>query len=187
MVKRPLAVLKVGDGWRADLDRTGNEAAVAAVLHQVAPQHALPVVAFDAQRNVLLMEAAPEPWRSWKQWMLAGAVDVQVAHGAGNLFRRIHDAGSHHPDAAQIHGRKHFESLRIDPFLRWLLPRHPDVADELHAVIALLEPPGDHLVHGDSSPKNIPVSDKGQIHLIDHEVAHLGDPQVSACAAPSST
>lgn len=176
VVKRPLAELKVGDGWHAELDRTANEVAFAAVLTDIAPRHALAVLAFDADRNIFVMQAAPPSARSWKQDLMAGRIDTGVAAVCGRLLASIHDRGTAHPGAAGIEGAKHFESLRIEPFLRYVLPQHPQVAEPVTAVIDHLTGSGTHLVHGDFSPKNILVSPGGGVHLIDHEVAHLGNP-----------
>jgi aminoglycoside phosphotransferase (APT) family kinase protein len=70
-----------------------------------------------------------------------------------------------------------FFDLRLEPFLLAVGRRHPDLGPRMHAMVTHLRDTAICLVHGDFSPKNLLISPDGQVLLIDHEVAHWGDPQ----------
>jgi fructosamine-3-kinase len=68
-----------------------------------------------------------------------------------------------------------FESLRLEPYYVFKAERVPAAAPYLLALVEQTRARHDTLVHGDFSPKNILVHD-GRLILLDHEVAHVGDP-----------
>jgi 5-methylthioribose kinase len=65
--------------------------------------------------------------------------------------------------------------LRVDPFYRRVQERRPEVAAAIAPLIAELHERAEALCHGDFSPKNLLVHDRG-LTLVDYETAHLGDP-----------
>ena len=113
---------------------------------------------------------------------MAGDCNPQLAAQAGELLARIHTYSASQPALAQtfqhIPGSPtdSFEQLRVDPYLRTVARRHPDIAAQINAVIGEMEAQPLALVHGDFSPKNILVKPNGTLVLLDAEVAHWGDP-----------
>src|SRR5699024_9875070 len=82
-----------------------------------------------------------------------------------------------HPGTARAFGdTTHFTTLRLDPYLREVRRRQPDLTRHVQARIDLLTRPGRCLVHGDASPKNLLVTPSEDVLAIDHEVAHWGQP-----------
>jgi 5-methylthioribose kinase len=78
--------------------------------------------------------------------------------------------------AAEFADRSFFVELRVEPYLLQAATRHPELADELGWLAERLLDPGLCLVHGDFSPKNLLVTPAGGLLLLDHEVAHWGQP-----------
>ena len=127
------------------------------------------VLDLDAQSFTLVMEAAPESWRPWKALLLEGEADPAVATRLGVLLAVVHSAD------ADIGSAESFEAQRVDPYLRTIQRRHPDLAGPIGAYIERLLATRLCLVHGDYSPKNVLVGDEG-LWVIDWEVVHRGDP-----------
>jgi hypothetical protein len=93
------------------------------------------------------------------------------------MLGRIHAASATRADLARAFAdMSFFDELRIDPYLRYLAARTPDLAPALDAIAAELLKTGACLVHGDFSPKNLLVPPDGNVLLVDHEVAHWGHP-----------
>ena len=86
--------------------------------------------------------------------------------------------------ASEFANREYFEQLRIDPFFIRIAQRNPDLAPNVSEVIAALRAPGEALVHGDYSPKNLLV-DGAEVVILDCEVAHWGNPRfdIAFCLA----
>ncbi len=181
VVKRALPELTVGDGWYADVARAGTEARFAQVLDELVPGACPRVLAIDEQTHTFVMECAPEGSRTWKHDLLAEAVDQHVAAQVGALFGDLHARSSTHLDAAETFAdTTHFTTLRLDPYLREVQRRHPDLTEPVQATIDLLTRSGRCLVHGDASPKNLLVTPSGDVLAIDHEVGHWGHPAFDA-------
>jgi 5-methylthioribose kinase len=68
-----------------------------------------------------------------------------------------------------------FVQLRVDPFYRRIQERRPEVAALVEPLIEQLLTVKEALCHGDYSPKNILVHERG-FTLVDYETAHFGDP-----------
>jgi hypothetical protein len=74
-----------------------------------------------------------------------------------------------------------FDAQRLDPYLRTLAKRTPDLAGQILSVLEQTATTKLALVHGDVSPKNILVSrDDGHPVLLDAECAWFGDPAFDA-------
>lgn len=68
-----------------------------------------------------------------------------------------------------------FVQLRVEPFHRVCMTRHPDLAPAIEAVVRGLLDSNECLVHGDFSPKNMLVGPR-DVWVLDWEVAHVGSP-----------
>ena len=70
-----------------------------------------------------------------------------------------------------------FVQGRLDPYLGdQLRGRHPSLAPALAALSAELLADRCCLVHGDYSPKNVLVGERGSVWLLDFEICHFGHP-----------
>ena len=68
-----------------------------------------------------------------------------------------------------------FIQLRVDPFYRRVQERRPEVAGRVGEIADRMLSTQEALCHGDYSPKNILIHDRG-FTLVDYETAHWGDP-----------
>ena len=177
VVKQPLERLRVAEEWHAGRERALIEAVALDFARRTLPESIPSLVDRDTIRYALTMTAAPRHWRSWKELLLAGRVDLQLGAHLGTLLGTLQAASRRDPDLLQSLGDLClFEQLRIDPYHRAIARRHPDLAAPIQDVIEqLLEPETCSFVHGDFSPKNVLVGDEGS-WLIDFEVAHAGNP-----------
>jgi hypothetical protein len=75
----------------------------------------------------------------------------------------------------QLGSAESFEAQRVDPYLRTIVRRHPDLAETVDVYVERLLATRRCLVHGDFSPKNVLVGRDG-LWVIDWEVTHRGDP-----------
>lgn len=173
VVKQSLGKLRVKDDWRSDRGRVFREAEAIQALRASLGDSVPEVVHVDRDNFLFIMTGAPSGSVVWKDLLLAGQVDPVVAREAGRLLARMIAAP---PElGARFEDRSVFDQLRIDPYYRTTAFRHPDVARELHELIAESWQIRTGLVHGDYSPKNMLVRG-GHIFLIDFEVVHWGDP-----------
>jgi 5-methylthioribose kinase len=179
VVKQPRADLAVEADWPADVDRVHNEAAAArayaAVLADARLEARVPAVRDeDRDEHVVSFACAPGE-ATWKEQLLAGAVDRSVARTLGRVLGTVHANAAGDADLrADFDSIRPFEQLRLDPYHRATAERHPDVADEIEAELKRVRATRRTLVHGDYSPKNVLVGDP--VWIIDFEVAHWGDP-----------
>lgn len=184
VVKQPLPNLAVDDDWPADVARVHNEAAAARayadVLEGAGLDARVPDVQFeDREANVIGIGCAPSLASIWKQELLDGRVDLDVAEAVGQVLGAVHAATTDEPSIRETFGSKRpFDQLRIDPYHRTTARRHPDVADYIRDEIDRIMSVEQTLVHGDYSPKNVLVDREGHDvpWILDFEVAHWGDP-----------
>jgi tRNA A-37 threonylcarbamoyl transferase component Bud32 len=138
-------------------------------MAQLAPDSVPRLIDSDPQAFALVMDEAPEDWRPWKASLLEGVADPTVATRLGGLLAVLHAAD------ADLGSAESFEAQRVDPYLRTIQRRHPDLSVHIGAYIERLLDTTRCVVHGDYSPKNVLVGDDG-VWIIDWEVAHRGDP-----------
>lgn len=173
VVKRALPVLRVARKWEADVSRIGIEARALHVAHARTPEAVPAVLDFDGR--YLVIERAPRSWTNWRDDLLAGVVDTQVARALGRALGvwQKQTAGD---DAllADFGDRTVFSQLRADPFHREVASAHLDLAPVVEETLSAMSAARDCLVHGDLSPKNVLASD-GRMWVLDWEVAHIGD------------
>lgn len=180
VVKQALPQLRTAARWLSDVSRFRIEVAAATALTELLPNKVPAVLAVDAKRHLFVMEAVPNVG-TWKQEMLAGVIDQQIAADAGAMLGAVHTGSSTASQQrttleAEFASKKFFYELRIDPYLRTVMALYPDLASPISQLVNKLLSSEECLVHADFSPKNLLITPDRQLVLIDHEVAHLGDP-----------
>lgn len=185
VIKQSLPRLRVEQEWLADQARIHREASALRYLEGVLPPLTLPSVVHEDPDNFLfVMTAAPEQARTWKDDLLSGRVDIQVAAQVGRLLAVMHQHSAMPDDAVPSNLREFadqscFVQLRVDPYHRATAQAHSDLSDDIEAEAQSMLGRRLCLVHGDYSPKNVMVSptDGGpSAFLLDFEVVHLGNP-----------
>jgi len=177
VVKQALPELRVAGEWRADVARAQTEAECGAALSDLVPGSCPRVLASDPAEHAFVMAAAPTGSVPWKQQLIAGEIDAGVARWVGRLLGLVHSRAASREDLrSRFADRTNFRALRLEPYLDVTRRAHPDLDEQIQAVIAYLDAAGTTLVHGDASPKNILVTPDGEVLIIDHEVAHWGRP-----------
>ncbi len=178
VLKQALALLRVAEVWEGDPGRIEIEADAMRVLGELLKPGQVPTLLFeDRSLHLLAMTAVPEPHRSWKAALLAGALDDRHVVEFARMLAAIH-VGAYdrrHELAKRFADRSQFDDLRLDPYYRFTAGAVPSVAPWMGTLIENTEATAVTLVHGDYSPKNVLLSSAGCV-LLDHEVAHWGDP-----------
>lgn len=181
--KRALSQLKTASEWRASTERNHSEAEWLRQANAIVPGAAPRVLAEDrASGTVLLEYLPPEDFAVWKAQLLAGRVDPAIAVAVADTIGRIHAATLGRADVAATFATDIlFDQLRLDPYLRYLAGRYPDLAGPILQRLADTASHRMALVHGDLSPKNILVAN-GDRHpvILDAECAWYGDPAFDA-------
>ncbi|MFN8374286.1 MAG: aminoglycoside phosphotransferase family protein [Anaerolineae bacterium] len=178
VLKQSLAKLRVQVDWFSDPQRIHCEAAAQRWLIQLTPRGSVPAFTFeDYDEHVLAMEAIPQPHDNWKQLMLQGGLQQEHAAAFGQLLGTIHREASRRlvEIAPEFADCTFFESLRLEPFYRYVAGNIAEVQTFLNALIADTEHRRETLTHGDFSPKNILIY-QNRLILLDHETTHIGDP-----------
>ena len=164
--KQFLPKLKVAMEWLSDPRRVFREIdSLKAWGRIVGPESVPQVLSVEPESFAYTMTYAEGP--SWKDQLMAGEVRRSIAHELGRRLGLVH----RHPDAEAaraLAGQGYFPELRIEPYYETTAKRHPDLPIRADFT-------RETLVHGDYSPKNILVHKDG-IWVLDHEVAHWGDP-----------
>ncbi|MEO8494117.1 MAG: phosphotransferase [Planctomycetota bacterium] len=184
VVKQACEQLRVASPWFCSVERIWREVETMQVCTELltdsSTQPPLPTstpeILFTDPDNFLYGMSAVEDHETWKQQLLRGEVDDDVARACGWLMGRLHGGtwnGGRLPD--NLHDRQFFDDLRVDPYYRELARVHPDLTPAINRLINSLDNSICCLVHGDFSPKNLLVYEHGLV-LIDFEVGHFGDP-----------
>ena len=185
VIKQSLPRLRVEQEWLADQARIHREAAALRYLSGALPASALPsVIHEDPESFLFVMTAAPDQARTWKDDLLSGHVDVQVATQVGRLLAAMHQHSvvaeeAIQPELQEFADQRCFVQLRIDPYHRVTALSHPDLSGEIEAEARAMLGRRLCLVHGDYSPKNVMVCQTDgdpTVFLLDFEVVHLGNP-----------
>lgn len=193
VLKQSLPRLRVADEWLVKRERVLTEAAALSWAGAVAPGAVPAVLDVDPAQFAITIALAPGAWRPWKDLLLAGQADPAVAVRLGTLLAAWHSASAQPPAAPaavsdqgdgpidvafspdRFDDPEAFEQLRIDPYYRTIVAKHPAVAGEIAGYIDRMAHCRRCLVHGDYSPKNVLVGAEG-LWVLDFEVAHVGDP-----------
>ena len=177
IVKQSRPQLRTPIPWFSRIDRIYREADALRVIRTVVPAGTVPEVLWeDRPEYVFAMEAAADPHTVWKQELLAGRLDREVAGQLGDWLGQMHRKTACQPGLREQFGDLEvFQQLRVDPFYRRVAAAHPDLATHWTSLIegALSHPVC--LVHGDFSPKNVLLVGR-QLFLVDFETVHYGDP-----------
>ena len=185
VVKQSLPRLRVAREWLADQSRIHREAASLRYLAAQLPPSSLPSVVHDDPENFLfVMTAAPKGARTWKDDLLAGRVNTEIAGRVGYLLGKMHQCSAVHddhipPELRDFADQRCFVQLRIDPYHRFTALAHADLAGAIEAEAQAMLGSRLCLVHGDYSPKNVMVAGtdrEPEAFLLDFEVVHLGNP-----------
>ncbi len=177
ILKQSRPQLRTRDAWFSDISRVYREQEVMQVLRPLLPPETVPQVLFsDRAEYVFAMSSAPEEARPWTELLLAGGIDFKLSEWAGAVLGRMHDATAREPALIEaFRDRSFFVQLRVDPYYRRIQERRPEVAQAVAVLIDNMMSSNESLCHGDYSPKNMLVHDRGFM-LVDYEAAHQGDP-----------
>ncbi len=178
VVKQSRERLRTKAYWASRLDRIWIERDSLELLGTVLAEGAVPRVLFSVPEDFLFaMTAAPDDAVVWKEQLLHGVVEPDVARRAGAILGRMHTQLRDHPGlSGRLADTTVFDELRIDPFYRAIARVHPDLGPAVDALISgMAAAPDRTFVHADFSPKNILVHRRG-LTVVDFETAHAGDP-----------
>jgi aminoglycoside phosphotransferase (APT) family kinase protein len=178
VVKQALPRLRVDAVWLSDPARSQREALATQAIAELTPPGAVaPLVFFDPAEHLLAIQAVPQPHENWKAMLLAGRLDTEHVRQFAGLLATIHARAWRQRDrlAAPFADRSFFESLRLEPYYAYTAARLGEARGFLTALVEETRSRAETLVHGDYSPKNVLVH-AGRLVLLDHEVAHWGDP-----------
>ena len=177
VIKQSRKQLRTQAEWFSQLERIWRELEVMQELEQLLPAGVVPRVLFEDRDNYLFaMEAIAADHRVWKAELLDGRVNQTVARELGSFLSAIHRKSFLKEGYQQRWGDwEIFDQLRIDPFYRFIVRSHPEIKEWVAELIEEMSAHRLCLVLADFSPKNILITDE-QIHLVDFETAHFGDP-----------
>lgn len=177
VIKQSRKQLRTQAEWFSQLERIWRELEVMQELEQLLPAGVVPRVLFEDRDNYLFaMEAIAADHRVWKAELLDGRVNQTVALELGKYLSAIHRKSFLQEGYQQRWGDwEIFDQLRIDPFYRFIVRSHPEIKEWVAELIEEMSAHRLCLVLADFSPKNILITDE-QIHLVDFETAHFGDP-----------
>lgn len=177
VVKQPLELLRTAQEWRYDRGRMLAERTAMEVLGRILPEGCSPrLIASDEANFVIVMSTAPPGGVVWKQALMRGDIRPETARHVGMLLGRLHARAPSVPDLdALFPSKANFIEGRIQPYFETAAALNPDVEPVLRAETERLLASRRTLVHGDFSPKNM-IAYPGGVMLLDHEVAHVGDP-----------
>ncbi|MCE9528064.1 MAG: phosphotransferase, partial [Planctomycetales bacterium] len=175
VLKQALPRLKVQQEWLCSIERIWREVEVLEICGSLLASGGrqppdtnsssswtttVPQFLFSDRDNYCYaMSAAPSSHKTWKELLLAGEANPQIAAACGTLLGTLHAGSWRNPDlAARLDDRTFFDSLRLDPYYRRLAIVHPDLAETLNNLIKETYRTRLCLVHGDFSPKNLLIS-----------------------------
>ena len=177
VLKQSRPQLRTRDAWFSDLDRVYREQEVMQALGPLLPALTVPEVKFvDRPNYVFAMSHAPAGSRAWKEMLLAGEIDLQLGERVGAVLGTMHEHAMADPRLAEpFRDHSVYVQLRVDPFYRRVQERRPELAEAIAPIVERMLTVKEGLCHGDFTPKNILVHDRG-FTLVDYETAHYGDP-----------
>lgn len=177
-VKRARRRLDVTANWEVPIERNHFEAEFLRVVGAEVPGFAPELLAEDKSLGLIVLPyLEPADWQLWKPELLAGQVDVAVAHSVGAHLGRLARATRGRRDLARrFDTTSLFHELRLDPYFLECARKHPDLATVLTELTTSTASRQEALVHGDVSPKNVLVNGASASIILDAECAWYGDP-----------
>jgi tRNA A-37 threonylcarbamoyl transferase component Bud32 len=176
VVKQARRLLQVADEWIAPPERVLNEAAALELVGRILPGSVPQVLDIDTEGGIITIECAAADMHSWKQDLMAGSIDTEIASYLGEALAQVHSATTDVASLEERFDRRDvFTPLRIAPYYETTAERRPELAAAINARIERLRQHRRCLVHGDFAPKNVLVGASGR-WIIDLEVAHVGSP-----------
>lgn len=176
LVKQAMGKLKVRDLWECDPKRIQVEHNALLVYEKIIPDCVPRPISYDEKNYIMIREAVPEDWHMWKEELLDGELNYQVAEKAIRALFTIHNRTAASDEArAQFRDSQFFYFLRINPYIEHVVEKYPFLKNRAQQVIDFLMDQKIALIHGDYSPKNILTRD-AQICILDMEVAYFGNP-----------
>ncbi len=181
VLKQSLGRLRVAQEWFSSRERIRLEYGILQRLEHLLPADSLPRVVFSDPENFLFaMTAAPEGAETWKDRLLRGEADPDIAVRVADMLTSLILAGRESEALRrEFASQSVFDELRLDPYYRATAARHPDLAPFFDELIHMCSHRSYSLVHGDWSPKNFLVAGSSVLS-IDWEVIHTGDPAFDA-------
>ena len=177
-VKFALERLRVEQDWHAPIERNKAEYDWLEFAAQVVPESVPEVFGRSERLSGFVMQYFdPASSTQWKNEILSGIFRKDDAAIVAELIGRIHAASaSGNFRSSNFQNLDAFRQLRVEPYLIAASSRHPRLARTLSKLAkSLLNGKFRILIHGDASPKNILLRDKGPV-LLDAECATAGDP-----------
>jgi 5-methylthioribose kinase len=175
VLKQSLAKLRVAVDWYSSPERIHREALAIRWFSQLAPAGTITELFFeDAAEHIIAMEAVPKPHVNWKTMLLGGDLRLDHVRQFSGILAALHgNSAARAGDLpADFRDKTFFETLRVEPYYRYI-SRH--AAWFFEPLIEETLATSEALVHGDFSPKNVLLHGDRMV-LLDHEVAHFGDP-----------
>ena len=177
LVKQGRAKLAVKEEWLSDPARMAVEARANEFYNKFIPESAPAVLSYDPENYIMVREAAPADARMWKQDLMEGILDFEVAKKTMSALAAVENGTADNPEiAAQFNDYTVFDQLRISPYIQFLCGKYPELKERGDALIDRLLHTNRVVVHADYSPKNIMVMKDRSICILDYEIAHYGDP-----------
>ncbi len=181
VVKQARGQLRTPEPWFCTVERIWREVAFLEACQRLLQGTDFPlrlprVLWTDRENYAFAMTAAEPGHRTWKQLLLEGQVDPQVAAGCGQVLGTLHRRSWHRPqEAPELDDRSLFDQLRVDPYYRFVAGRDEQARPHLEPLIRQSLQTRISLVHADFSPKNLLVY-PGGLMMVDFETGHFGDP-----------
>jgi 5-methylthioribose kinase len=176
-VKRALPRLRVAKLWEAPVSRGESEWNWLNFARTIVPGAVPRTLAHDTELGMIAMEYLDaKHFRVWKQLLLEGIAQTELATSVARILARIHAASAGNSEiASQFRTRDAFYALRIEPYLLEAARQNPVVSGRLNHLAEQTLTTEIALVHGDFSPKNILIGPEGPV-ILDAETAWYGDP-----------
>jgi tRNA A-37 threonylcarbamoyl transferase component Bud32 len=175
-LKQALPQLKVAKEWKVPVERVFTEIEWLRVAGEIAPGSIPKVLGTDVATKSFVMEYLPNNFVVWKNELLSGRINIEIAKQVGTLVGRIHVATANSVSISERFATdENFYAIRLEPYLAEIGRVHPDFSSYLQILIERTQNNKIALVHGDLSPKNILIGPNGPV-LIDAECAWYGDP-----------
>lgn len=176
LIKQALNRLKVQEEWISNPIRAKIEYDCNNILYSIIPEYILRPYFFDELNNIFCREAAPVNFRMWKNDLINGKLDFQIATKYIDSISRIHNICADDNNVKQTFKNIDiFNELRLCPYIEFTVKKHPKYKEFANKVLIELREEKITLVHGDYSPKNVMIYGN-KMYIMDFEVAHYGNP-----------